>query len=251
MSADSGPTLFGRFAFPPNSLGYCGPDDPATMLATLTDEAAPLEEVRHVVPAFQGAWPYLELIGHATGRDPLSREVVEAYWLGSPLLDRIDLSILGASAEDRFRSRAGWNWSEVVEGINGGGRPNHAFHVFCIYPWVGLLQSGIVEQPLAVLDRCRIRWGRVEGEIEGRLLVRSRPLVWESESLRLGEERVESVQPPVDGDPVGPGDVVAMHWDYICQAITPRQLVRLRHYHDLHLGIVNGAGRRLAARVER
>lgn len=251
MTTVSGPVLFGRFAFPPNSLGYCGPDDPATMLATLTDESAPMEEVRHVVPAFQGAWPYLELIGHGTGHDPLTYQVVEAYWLGSPLLERIDLSMLGDSMEERFRSRAGWNWSEVVEGINRGGRPNHAFHVFCIYPWVGLLQSGIVEQPLAVLDRCRIRWGRVEGSVDDRLLVKSRPLVWEQARLRLGEEQVESVRPPADGEAVSPGDLVAMHWDYVCQRVTPRQVARLRHYHDLHLSIVNGAGRRLADRVER
>lgn len=250
MSDDSGPVLFGRFAFPPNALGYCGPDDPALMLATLTDQAAPLEEVRHLVPAFQGAWPYLELISYATGRDPLSREVVEAYWLGNQLLEEIDLAVLGNSVEDRFRSRAGWSWSEVVGGITGGGRPNHAFHVFCIYPWVGLLQSGIIDQPLAVLDRCRIRWGSVEGEVDGRLLVRSRPLIWEGNQLRLGEEQVESVQPPADGRSVGPGDVVAMHWDFVCQRLTSRQLARLRHYHDLHLAIVNGTGRHLASRVE-
>ena len=38
---------------------------------------------------FAGAWPYLELIAHGTGLDdPLDRRVVEAYWVGSPRLDR-------------------------------------------------------------------------------------------------------------------------------------------------------------------
>ena len=27
-----GPVLFARYAYPPNALGYCGPDDPAALL---------------------------------------------------------------------------------------------------------------------------------------------------------------------------------------------------------------------------
>jgi hypothetical protein len=30
-----------------------------------------------------------------------------------------------------------------------------------------------------------------------------------------------------------------MHWDYVCQKITRRQLNNLERYHGLHLGVAN------------
>jgi hypothetical protein len=250
MTSLSGAALFARFAFPPNSLGYCGPADSGLMreLVPAGDELT--EEWRSVITAFDGAWPYLELIGRSLNRDPLESEVVEAYWLGTSLLERIDLLALGNSMEDRFRARAGWDWERVSDALNSGGRPSHSFHVFCIYPWAGLLRSGVVTQSLQVLDRCRIRWGVVVGRAGDRLLVESRPLAWDGRALALAPEQVESALPPVDDEPIVPGDVVALHWDYICQRLTPSQHRNLMRDHGRHLSMVNDVGRRLAARIE-
>ncbi len=242
-----GPTLFSRFAFPPNHLGYCGPVETGLLAQVMAGGQEGLDELRHVIAGFDGAWPYLELIAACTGRQPLDAEVVEAYWLGSPLLERIDLLRLGNSVEERFRRRAALNWSEIVEGLNAGAVPTHSFHVFCIYPWAGLLREGVVDPSLRVLDRCRIRWGRVESIVESRVLVSSRSLRWDGRTLRLGAAEVESVLPPVDAAPLRPGDLVAMHWDYVCQKITRRQLDNLERYHGLHLGIANGSTLRLAS----
>ena len=250
MTLLSGAALFARFAFPPNSLGYCGPADSGLMreLVPAGDELT--EEWRRVITAFDGAWPYLELIGTSLDRDPLESEVVEAYWLGTPLLEKIDLLTLGNSMEDRFRARAGLDWEKVSDALNSGGRPSHAFHVFCIYPWVGLLRSGVVTQSLQVLERCRVRWGTVVGRAGERLLVESQPLTWDGRSLALAPDQVESALPPVDDDPIVPGDLVALHWDYVCQRLTPGQHRNLMRDHSRHLSMVNDAGRRLAARVE-
>lgn len=250
MNSESGPAVFCRFAFPPNSLGYCGPSDTGLLKELMIGGGTAIEEVTHVIPAFAGAWPYLELIAACCDRDPLDPKVVEAYWLGSPLLEKVDLLAMGNSVEERFRQRAGWDWEVVSNALNAGGRPTHSFHVFCIYPWLGLLQSGIVDQALDVLDRCRIRWGEVVGRAGDRLLVNSQPLAWDGVRLGLSLERVESVLPPVDGGHIEVGDLVAMHWDYVCQTITPRQYRYLRRYHDRHLSIANRSRSSLGARVE-
>jgi len=250
MRSVSGPALFCRFAFPPNSLGYCGPSEIGLLRELMVDGSGAGEEIAHVVPAFAGAWPYLELIAACSGRDPLDPKVIGAYWLGSPLLDQIDLLTLGNSIDDRFRHRAGWDWQLVVGALNAGGRPTHSFHVFCIYPWVGLLQSGIVEQALDVLDRCRIRWGEVIGRSGNTLLVNSRPLAWDGARLSLGAERVESVMPPLDDPDIDIGDRVAMHWDYVCQRLSKAEARNLRYYHDLHLAIANGSPAALGSRIE-
>jgi hypothetical protein len=49
---------------------------------------------------------------------------------------------------------------------------------------------------------------------------------------------------------VAAGDVVALHWDYVCQRLTPGQHRNLMHDHGRHLSMVNDAGRRLTARIE-
>jgi hypothetical protein len=168
-----------------------------------------LGDLRHAVTAFAGAWAYLELISAATGRDPRF-DVVEAYWLGSSLLPQVDPLTWGNSIEERFRRRAGWDWDKISAALNAGGVPTHAFHIYCVYPWVGLLLSGAVDQALDVLDGCRIRWGRVVGRSGSTLLVKSQPLAWDEQHLQLGLERTESVEAPIDPDvtPIKEGDLV-------------------------------------------
>lgn len=249
----SGPALFSRYAFPPNSLGYCGPTDTSLLAELVAAGDAANQELREVATAFAGAWPYLQLIGRAAGHDALDIAVVEAYWLGNSLLDRVDLLTWGNSSDDRFRSRAGWEWDKIEDALNAGGLPNHAFHVFCVYPWVGLLRSGAVEQALQVLDRCRIRWGQVVGTLEeGRVLVSSAPLTWDGELLSVGEEQLETVSVSIDpgAASVETGDLVALHWDYVCDRISRSQLGHLKRNHDLHLAIANGHGTKLASRLE-
>lgn len=231
-----GPELFFRYAQPPNRLGYCGPNRGDEIAVAASGDSLPFEEAVTLALAFDGAWPYLELIARLTGRDPLSRSVVEAYWVGNELLDQIDLHDWGHSISDRFKTRAGTRWPAVGEALNRGGSPTHAFHVFCVYPWVGLLREGFSGPALEVLDRCRISVGKVvtcEGELA---VVRRRPLIWEYDNLRLGAPIEEPFRATSD---VHPGDVVSLHWDYICQRLDPRQQQRLIGAHDQHLQIAN------------
>ncbi|NND02198.1 MAG: hypothetical protein HKN91_05375 [Acidimicrobiia bacterium] len=247
----NGPVLFSRFAYPPNSLGYCGPEDTELLADMLADGSPAEREFRRTIESFAGAWPYLELLGGCAGLDPLDARVVEAYWLGNELLARVDSLTWGNSLDDRFRGRAGSDWDRIVEGMAGGGVPNHAFHVFCAYPWVGLLRSGAVDQAMTVLDNCRIRWGTVVGRVDERLLVESQPLSWDGMTLGLGAERVEHVRASIDtAESVSAGDRVAMHWDYVCQRLSSRQLASLQRQHGAHLALVNRHPAALAARVE-
>jgi hypothetical protein len=59
------------------------------------------------------------------------------------------------------------------------------------------------------------------------------------------------VLPPVDDGHIEVGDLVAMHWDYVCERITPSQHRYLKRYHDLHLSIANRSGSALGSRIER
>lgn len=239
--ATAGPVRFARYAYPPNALGYCGPDDAAELLG-LASEAGDRRGLAHLAARFEGAWPYLQLIAacNAIG-DPLDERVVEAYWIGNELLDRVPSAVLLASVRERFGRRAGRDVEHVAAAVALGAGAHHSFHVFGVYPWVGLLRAGrhhpspgdgAAGAALQVLERCRIRWGTVVS-VQGDVLVaRSRGLRLDGQRLTLGAERIEQVRRSTDGTgllgPVAPGDTVSMHWDWACERLSPLQAARLR-----------------------
>ena len=227
-----GALLFARYAYPPNALGYCGGDDPGALLER-ADAGEADGDLRRALRAFEGAWPYLELIAHANGiADPLDVRVVEAYWVGNDLLQGVDGRVLAASLEERFRPRLGRAWAALGESSGAGALPHHSFHVLGVYPYVGLLRTGVVEEPLRVLDRCRIRWGRVVEVGTDRALIRSQPLVWDGLALGLGAPVVESVTTRSGGyglaGAIGPGDWCSLHWDWVCDRLNAAQVAWLR-----------------------
>ncbi len=227
LATTSGPVRFARFAFPPNRLGYCGPGDGGELAHYTRGHDDP--GLRDIAAGFEGAYPYLQLLAGANRRvDPLDAEVVEAYWIGNELLDHVSVHDFGNSIDARFRRRAGASWRQIDASIPGG-VAHHSFHVMHVMPWAGLLRDGVVDEPLRIIDRCRISWATVLGHVDdatdGRVLVRRLPLVWSGSRLLFGEPVVEHVDSPF---PVEPGDVVAIHWDWICERLDPRQLACLQ-----------------------
>lgn len=241
-----GPLLFARYAYPPNALGYCGPDDHLGLLEYASAGIAD-EGLRALALRFAGAWPYLRLIAAANGiADPLDARVVEAYWIGNPLLRRVDPGLLAAFLDETLAPRLGRRRSALSETARLGAVPHHNFHVFGVYPWVGLLKAGMTSEPMRVLEGCRIRWGTVEAVSGEVALVRSQPIAWNGRRLELGPERQEIVTWSVLGKSLArsptPGDVVSMHWHWVCDRLTPRQATALRRYTARALALVNSHG---------
>ncbi|HVM00982.1 MAG TPA: DUF6390 family protein [Egibacteraceae bacterium] len=241
---NAGALLFARYAYPPNARGYCGPADHRALLEYGATGAVD-PGLRELARGFSGAWPYYQLIATAAGiDDPLDPRVGEAYWVGSPLLDQVDMSVFGRSLESRFRGPAGKAWGRLAEAVPAGGVPHHSFHVFCVYPWIGLLGAGVQgEKALEVLDRCRIRWGQVVTASGDQVVVGSRPLRWDGRSLSLGPRRLETATRAERGlafvaKPAA-GDWVSLHWDWMCERLTPARLRHLVTYTARTLRLAN------------
>jgi hypothetical protein len=220
--SDVGALLFARYAYPPNELGYCGPDGAAALLRS----DAPAEIARRA-RGFDGAWSYLELIAESADiADPLDASVVEAYWIGNELLDMVGPDALVARLRDRFRGQLGGTWREATDRAVA----HHSFHDFAVYPWAALVAPDGNPTAVSVLDRCRIRTGIVRDVTGETATVRSRPLVWDGGALISGPERDEVVRWSLDGRSLlsgpSPGDRVALHWDWICDVITDEQWQR-------------------------
>jgi hypothetical protein len=239
--------LFTRYAYPPNVLGYCGPPDPKVLVAAGSAGADPGDLIS-VARCFNGAWPYLELIAASNGiTDPLDPRVVEAYWVGSSLLEGIAAPLLLEAIGKHPDSRLG-DGSQLRAAVTAGGVAHHSFHVFAVYPWLALLRSGKEEPAMTVLDSCRIRWGRVKVIDGANVTVWSQPLGFDGRDLVLLEEREEQVFCSVEGlgfvEDLVPGDVVSLHWDWVCDRLEPDGLANLERFTVRSLHAVNtSAGR--------
>ena len=221
----AGPLLFARYAYPPNALGYCGADETRTLLeygAAGASDGGLAELAR----TFEGAWPYLTLIASANGiADPLDPRVVEAYWVGNALLERVRPADLARHADERFRGRIGRAGEHLEAVIAAGAVPHHCFHVFAVYPWLGLLRSGVVDEPLRVLDLCRTTPAVVQSVEDDTAAVLARPLLWDGSALHLGGPAPRTARWQDDGlafvPRPRPGDHVSLHWDFVCDVLSP------------------------------
>jgi hypothetical protein len=215
-----GALQFARYAYPPNELGYCGPDGAGAML-----RPDAVDDIAERARQFDGAWVYLEFLAEVHGTDdPLAREVVEAYWVGSDLLRRSRPEALVDRLLARFAGQPGGTWRESATRA----LPHHSFQVFEVYPWAEMLRAGLPPGPaVEVLDRCRIRSGvvlAVEGES---VRISTSPLGWDGAHLTPGPAVEEGARWSVDGLSLmaapAVGDVVSLHWDWVCDVLSPPQ----------------------------
>ena len=239
----NGALTFGRYAFPPNQLGYCGPDDNAALFQYVA-ERKPDQGLVELEKRFEGAYPYLCLIAQSNGiADPFDERVVDAYWIGNSLLDGVETKDLHDSMQQRFEARMSrtdlrWLMTKI-----GAARPHHNFHVFDIYVRTGLMRDETARVAVGAMDSCRISWGKVAA-IEGSELVVERPeLIYAEGKLKLSEPRAFRVTRQRDGrgfiDAVQVGDAVSIHWSWACDTLSSSALARLRQSTDACLALAN------------
>src|SRR3990167_9993879 len=81
-----------RYAFAPNYLKYCGPDENRTIFQYCAAQDADAG-LRELLEEFGTLYPYLRFIAQANGiADPFDPRVVEAYWVGNRLLEVVGRS---------------------------------------------------------------------------------------------------------------------------------------------------------------
>jgi hypothetical protein len=235
-----GTLRFIRYGFMPNRLQYCGPTGEDRTLFDYAIEGVSDGGLTPLLRRFSGALPYLRLIAHANGiADPFDQRVVEAYWIGNELLERVEVRQLYDSLRERFGKQLSGRTRDLVLGkAPAGARPHHSFHVLDVHSRVGELGPG-----LATLDACRISWGRVVS-VEGALVSVDRaPIVLREGKLVLDAPRREQLMRQIDGrgfaDDASPGAWVTSHWGWICEVIDERQRRDLERYTRHHLALAN------------
>jgi hypothetical protein len=234
-----GMVRFIRYGFMPNRLRYCGGDENRLLFDHAVEEVIDGGLKGHL-QKFTGALPYLLLIARANGiADPFDPRVVDAYWIGNDLLDKVEVRQLYDSLLERFGKHLQGRTRELVLGkAPAGARPHHSFHVLDVHSRVGELG-----QSLATMDHCRVSWGTVVDVAGCELVVDRVPLLLEQGKLVLGLPTRERVMRQIDGrgfvDGAQAGDVVSIHWGWACEVLSLAQRQRLERYTRHHLYITN------------
>lgn len=243
-----GTVLFTRYAFMPNHLERCGPlraqDNRTIFEYAVAGDTDPY--FTSLLREFQAAYPYLQLIARTTGHaDPFDPAVVEAYWIGSDLLERVEVRTFHNSLEERFGGRASKkNLERLLGKAPAGARPHHSFNVFDVQRF-----TQERTHTLHNMEQCRIGWGKVVMIEPGQLVVEHQPLEWTSAAsngrggLALGAPRLARVLRQMGGkgftDGATPGSWVAMHWGWACDVLTKTQRAQLERWTLHHLRLAN------------
>ncbi len=245
----NGLLMFAKYAFPPNSLQLCGPQENQELFEILTGHTGNTnKDLKHLLLQFSGAVPYLRLIAESNNiKDEFNCGIVEAYWLGNALLEKVVMKDVYDHIENRFKKNIGSKeWSWLLRKSIPNAKPFHGFHVFDIYRRAGLLRSGDVSRLLETMDKCRISWGKVENVKLGRdakefsfgiALVKYAPLLFQKGKLQIGAAKERSFF--LLDSKIKKGDTVSLHWDYVCDKITPLQKQNLIYWTDYHLKLAN------------
>jgi hypothetical protein len=239
-SAIAGTVLFTRYAFMPNHLQRCGPlraqDNQTIFEYAVAGQSDP--SLTSLLREFQAAYPYLQLIAQTTGyRDPFHPAVVEAYWIGSALLEQVEVRQFYASLQERFAALIPPRYLHYLLGkAPAGARPHHSF-------------TQEKTHTLHHMEKCRIGWGRVVAIEPAHFVVEYQPLVWGRPAsngrggLGLGPPVLGRVLRHMDGkgftDRARVGDWVSFHWDWACDVLSDAQQAQLERWTLHHIRLAN------------
>jgi hydrogenase maturation factor len=236
----SGALTCAKYAFAPNYYHYCGPDTKGEFSDYLKAEISDGGLVEHLVK-FETLYPYLVAIAEANGlADPLASKVVEAYWLGNSLLEKVKESELFTTLIEKQNLKKRLPKKELASllpKINMRARIHHSFHVFNVFTRTG---HHTVQHTVNTMDQCLISWGKISEKSKCKLILDSQQLIYQQGKLKFKPHSREVIV-PLDKlfTSVKVGDWVSVHWGFVCDKISPTQVKQLEKYTLHHLSLAN------------
>jgi hypothetical protein len=232
-----------RYSFGPNRLHYCGPDVDKE-LHDLIESGESNIGLAHLLKQFKTLFPYLRQIAQANGiKDPFDSRVVEAYWLGNELLDKVSERNLykflvdDLKVKDKLKNKE-FNW--LIEKIEQGAVPHHSFHVLNIWQQEG--HNDLISD-LTRMDECRISSGVVTSIKGPEIVVSTEPLVYLNGKFALGpavsKTLIRQLEAEYDIEQIKIRETVSIHWSVPCEVITAKQAAILRKYTLKNIAFAN------------
>jgi len=193
---------------------------------------------------FAVMYPYLKLIADENEiADPFSEEVVEAYWIGNELLEKVKLKkfwdhlMEKQELKKRFKKKD-LKW--IIGKVPIGAKVHHSFHVFNVWN-----RTGHEAKPHTVetMDNCRISWGKVIDKKKNMIKAKTQEVVYKKGKLSLKEGVIKDVSWRL-GDKsfvkgLKKGDLITIHWGWVCEKVNKKQIENLEKYTKWHLKLAN------------
>jgi len=232
-----------RYAFMPNKLNFCGPDKNRDLFYYAQNQEVD-QGLNLILKEFQVLYPYLRFIAHSNQiKDPFDERIIDAYWLGSSLLENVSKSGLYNHLLDEQQLKKKLNkklLKKVVSKIPLGAKPHHSFHVLSVWKRTGNLD---VMHTLNSMDLCRISWGKIKKIDLPNLEVEYQPLALENDRLKLGSVVSQKVLTEINesGFIKKPrlGQWISFHWGFACEILNHQQVENLKKYTEESIQLVN------------
>lgn len=229
--------LCAKYSSAPNFFGYCGPEENASLIDHLKDRVAD-KEVKVILSQFDTLYAYLKLIATENKiPDPFNQKVVEAYWLGNSLLDKISDKNYAYLLQEKInleKKMGNLNFLKVKNKIlTTKFYPHHAFHVFNIFKRTGHVNS---THTIDTMDQCRISFGKIK-KVDPKLktlTVNAKKLEIMNNKLILSEPKPKLIEYSYKGksflQKLNTGDWISFHWGFVCEVLTTVQIKNLEDY---------------------
>lgn len=224
----SGARLAISYGYVPCTLGLCGPQDRKRkkIITRYLKNSKKLEaEVRKILQDFKGAFPYYKLIARSNNiKDPLNVKVVEAYWTGNSLLEKVKVSDFAQMMKDEFLPLGKMPESKI-KNLSKRAIPFHSFHVLQI----GSV-TGRFKETRAGLDLCRVSWGKVREIKKGGIMVLRQPLKF-GKKILLAKNEPKTIKWNKKILPaIKIGDWVSIHWNTAIEKLDAKKLKNLKRH---------------------
>lgn len=241
-----------RYAFMPNRLRYCGGNKNSELFEYAIRQKSD-DGLKELLKEFETMYPYLRLIAESNRiLDPFNYKVVEAYWLGNELLENVSMKNFYHYLIDEQKLKKKFKpalLERVFGKIPQGAKPHHSFHVFNIPKRTGHYP---VRHTLETMDKCRIAAGRIRDKrqetsnkygFSGKMIVEYEPLMVKNNKIEIGKSVEKEVWSEINQKAFvkAPkvGDWVSIHWGWICDILTPKQVENLNKWTKYNLALTN------------
>ena len=224
----SGARLAILYGYVPCQLGLCGPEDSKkrkVISRYLKGEKKLESEIRKILKEFKGAYPYYQLIARSNKiKNPLYVKVVEAYWIGNELLDKVKTADFKKMILNSFVP-LGKISRKKADDLSKNSLAYHNFHVL----FLGSV-TGRAKLEGKLLDVCRVSWGRVKNISRETLTVEYKPIV-----IRRKPTLAGSVSKKIKWNKnilpkVKTGDWVSIHWNTAIQILGAKEITDIEKY---------------------
>lgn len=216
------------YSLKPHELKLCGPrcvpDSQGILRRYVLGENIPERTVRKLLNEFHGASDYYRLIARTNDiKDFFDKKVVEAYWLGNRLLDRVSADaikrmIMTDFVKPEFLTKN--QAQKIIDKIPPDVAAHHSFHVF----FVGSVTGRLKFNP-ALRDVCRTGWGEVLAVGQGKAKVKTLKFLPRKRAAAVTLEWDKNLTPKLKR-----GDLVSFHWGRVSERLTRGQFKNLIKY---------------------